>query len=76
MTWRFHIDAIAQRRVFSRILQVLENQSVSIHYFKGDVAEGMAHVAVVCSSEQDKAIRIQALLYHLQGVRGVLIEEE
>ena len=36
MTWKFHVHATEQRRLFSRILQILESQMVSIRSFAGE----------------------------------------
>ena len=71
MTWKFHVLAITQQRFFSRILQVLESQMVRIHSFSGDTNDIENCITVVFSSEQDKAYRIEALLYRLEGVRSV-----
>ena len=73
MTWKFHVHAIEQRRLFSRILQILESQMVSIRSFAGEVNNGEAYVTLVVSSEEDKAYRIEALLERLQHVRNVSV---
>lgn len=71
MTWTFQVIATDQRRTFSRILQVLESQMVRIHSFTGNTSDAETCVTVVFSSEQDKAYRIEALLYRLEDVRSV-----
>jgi hypothetical protein len=71
MTWKFHVLANAQQRLFSRILQILDHQMVSIDSFHGEATEKGALVTFICSSEQDKAYRIEALLYRVEGVRSV-----
>jgi len=71
MTWKFHVLASAQRRLFSRILQIIESQTVNIHSFNGDTIDGNVRVEFVFYSEQDKAYRIEALLYRLEGVQDV-----
>ncbi len=71
MTWTFHVIATDQRRTYSRILQVLESQMVTIHSFSGGTNDIETCITVVFSSEQDKAYRIEALLYRLEGVRSV-----
>jgi hypothetical protein len=76
MTWKFHLHATEQRRLFSRILQVLDSQRVSVHSFAGEANSAGVHVVFVFSSEQDKAYRIQALLCRLQDVHSVLIRSE
>jgi hypothetical protein len=74
MTWKFHILATEQRRTFSRILQILEAQLVSIHSFVGEVTGAGVSVTLIFSSEQDKAYRIEALMYRLEDVRRVSVE--
>lgn len=76
MTWKFHVLANADRRLFSRILQVLENQMVSIHSFTGEIDDDGACIKVLLSSEQDRAYRIEALLYRLEGIRSVSVSLE
>lgn len=76
MTWKFHVLATAERRLFSRILQVLESQMVIIHSFVGDVDHEDVRVGFVLSSEQDRAYRIEALLYRLEGIRSVSVSLE
>jgi hypothetical protein len=71
MTWKFHLQATDQRRLFSRILQILESQIVDIGSFRGEIADGNVLVELVFSSEQDKTYRIEALLYRLEGVQKV-----
>ena len=74
MTWKFHVHAIEQRRLFSRILQILESQMVSIRSFAGEANSKGTWVIFVVSSEQDKAYRIEALLHRLEDVRSVSIQ--
>ena len=76
MTWKFHVLASAERRLFSRILQVLESQLVAIHSFAGDEDGTVIRVTTVFSSEQDKAYRIEALLYRLQGIQHISVSLE
>jgi len=71
MTWKFHVRATVQQRLFSRILQILESQMVVIHSFNGENSDEEIFVTFHFSSEQDKAYRIEALLYRLEGVRDV-----
>jgi acetolactate synthase regulatory subunit len=75
MTWKFHVHATEQRRLFSRILQVLESQMVNIHSFAGEANNAEICVAFVVSSEQDKAYRIEALLHRLEDVRSVSFQD-
>jgi (p)ppGpp synthase/HD superfamily hydrolase len=75
MTWKFHVHATEQRRLLSRILQVLESQMVSLHSFACEANDTGVYVTVVFSSEQDKAYRIEALLYRLEDVRSVSIQD-
>jgi hypothetical protein len=71
MTWKFHVCATKQRRMFSRILQVLESQMVDVLSFSGEIAGEETCVSLLFSSEEDKAYRVKALLYRLEGVRYV-----
>jgi acetolactate synthase regulatory subunit len=73
MTWKFHIRAADQRRLFSRILQILESQTVTICSFIGETGQAGIYVTVVVASEQDKAYRIEALLCRLEDVREVSV---
>jgi hypothetical protein len=73
MTWKFHVYATEQRRLFSRILQVLESQMVSIRSFTGEADHTGIYVTFVASSEQDKAHRIEALLHRLEDVRRISV---
>jgi len=52
MTWKFHVYATEQRRLFSRILQVLESQMVIIRSFAGEADHTEICVTFVVSSEQ------------------------
>ncbi len=75
MTWKFHVHATEQRRLFSRILQILENQMVDIRSFAGEANEAEVRITFVVSSEQDKAYRIEALLHRLEDVRNVSFQD-
>jgi len=68
MTWKFHVHATEQRRLYSRILQILESQMVSIRSFAGEANDAEVCVTFVVSSEQDKAYRIEALLHRLEDI--------
>jgi len=37
MRWEFDVVATKDRRLFSRILQAIESQMVSVHSFSGDI---------------------------------------
>ena len=74
MTWRFDVVATTQERLLSRILQVLDVQRVTIHSFAGEMSGTGARVIFVVSSKEDRAYRIEALLYRLEGVDEVAIE--
>ncbi|HEX4019756.1 MAG TPA: hypothetical protein VHX63_01300 [Acidobacteriaceae bacterium] len=76
MTWKFHVHATEQRRLFSRILQILESQLVSIRSFAGEANNGGVHITFVVSSEEDRSYRIEALLYRLEDVRSVSVLSE
>jgi acetolactate synthase regulatory subunit len=76
MTWKFHLLATTQRRLLSRVLQILETQLVSIHSFAGEMSDHGAHITFVVSSEQDKACRIEALLHRLEDVQTISITTE
>ena len=74
MTWKFHVHATEQRRLFSRILQVLESQRVGIHSFAGEANSDGTYITFAVSSEDDKACRIEALLHWLEDVCGVSVQ--
>lgn len=76
MTWTFHVLATEQRRLLSRILQVLDVQMVQIHSFSGEADQGGLCVIVVFSSERDKAYRVKTLLCRVEGVLSVATEPE
>lgn len=56
MTWKFHVQATAQRRLFSRILQILENQMVSIHAFTGETSGEEVRVTFFAHPNRTKHI--------------------
>jgi acetolactate synthase regulatory subunit len=74
MTWKFEIFADQQRRLFSRIFQVLETQLVSVSSFAAEANSAGVWISFVISSEQDKAYRIEALLLRLHDVRSIRVE--
>ena len=74
MTWKFHVRATEQRRLFSRILQILDGQMLSVRSFSGDAGSDGVYVTFVVSSEQDKAYRIQALLHRIEDIHDVSVE--
>ena len=76
MTWKFDLHASEERRLFSRILQILESQMVSIRSFAGETHGGGVRITFVVSSEQAKVYRIEALPYRLQDVHSVLVRSE
>jgi (p)ppGpp synthase/HD superfamily hydrolase len=76
MTWRFNVVASVQERLLSRILQVLEVQRVNIQYFTGEMDGTGAKVTFAVSSEEEKAHRIAALLYCLEGIDQVSVSTE
>ena len=71
MTWKFQLQASDQRRLLSRILQILDTQGVSIHSFSAETHQTQMHVQFVVSSEEDKAYRIESLLYRLHEVQAL-----
>jgi hypothetical protein len=75
MTWRFEVVATAHGRLLSRILQVLEVQRVSIHAFAAEMDGVGAKVTFSVSSEEDKAYRIEALLFRLEGIDQVSVSK-
>jgi hypothetical protein len=74
MIWTFHVLATEQRRLLSRILQVLDVHMVRIHSFSGEADQDGLCVTLVFSSEQDKAYRIKTLLCRVEGVLSVETE--
>ena len=71
--WTFDVVATEQRRLFPRVLQVIENHVTHIHSFTGKVGESEIHIRFVVSMDGDKAYRIQSLLYRLTDVREVSV---
>ena len=71
MTWKFHIHATEHRRLLSRILQIIENQMVSICSFSAEMSEAGVCISLVISSEEDRMYRIQALLHRLEDIHQV-----
>jgi hypothetical protein len=63
MTWKFHVLATAERRLFSPILIP----------FAGVVSESRVSIEFVCSSEDDHGYRIEALLYRPEKVRDGVV---
>lgn len=76
MTWKFHVCATTQRRMFSRILQVLESQMVEVESLAGEIGGEETRVRFLFSSTQERAQRIKALLYRLEGIRDVRVFAE
>jgi acetolactate synthase regulatory subunit len=76
MTWKFQVYATEERRLFSRILQILESQMVSIRSFAGEASQGDVCLSFVVMTERQKALRIQSLLQRLQDVHSVLVRAE
>ena len=75
MTWKFDVVATKERRLLSRILQAFENQMVNMQMFVSQAAEETVHITCVFSSEQDKAYRLEALLYRLQNICSIDVTE-
>ena len=71
--WTFDVVATEQRRLFPRVLQVIENHVTHIHSFTGKVSGSEVHIRFVVSMDGDKAYRIQSLLYRLTDVREVSV---
>jgi hypothetical protein len=73
MTWTFQVTAKDERKLYSRLFLVLEQQRVAIGLFHAEAGEGQVRVTFVISSEEDKAYRIESLLYRLQDVCSIFI---
>ena len=73
VVWTFYVVASKQRRLFARILQVLDNQQVAIHTFCGVVNGKNSIVTASVESQDDKQHRIEALLYRIEGVQRVSV---
>lgn len=73
MIWEINTLAAEERRVFSRILQIIENQMVRVHSFYGNAHDGSIRVTVIFSCEEDKGSRIEALLSRLEDVYTVSV---
>ena len=71
MTWKFHLQANDQRRLLSRVLQILDTQGVRIHTFSGETDITGTDVLLVISAEENKAYRVEALLHRLPDVLAV-----
>jgi len=71
MTWKFHVRAAIQRRLFSRILQILESQMVVIILSTVRPAARRSRQHSTSLSQEDKVYRIEALLYRMEGVKRV-----
>jgi acetolactate synthase regulatory subunit len=71
MTWKFHLQANDPKRLLSRVLLILDTQGVPIHSFSGETNEQEISVQFVITAEEDKAYRIEALLYRLHKVQTV-----
>lgn len=76
MTWNADVRATLQQRQLSRILQVLDGQRLVLHSFVAEIAGDEVRVALRASSDEDKAHRVQALLYRLHGVLDVALTRE
>lgn len=73
MTSIFHVSAKDERRLYSRLLLVLEQQMVPIQVFHAEVHEGRALITFVISSDLHKVRRIQSLMCRVQDVTGVSV---
>lgn len=69
----FQIVATDEHRLLSRILQVLEGQRIHVQVFSGTVLDGIAYISATLECGSDRAYRLEALLYRLQGVRSMTI---
>lgn len=67
------ITATNEYRLLSRILQMLESQRISVQAFSGTVLEGVVQVTATLACERDKAYRLEALAYRLEGVVEVVV---
>ena len=71
--WKFEVTADVGERLLSRILLVLDQQRVRVGFFRAAMDDVQAQVEFQVSFEQDKAYRIEMLLYGLEAVRTVLV---
>ena len=76
MTWNADVRATLQQRQLSRILQVLDGQRLILHSFVAEVVGDEVRVVLRASFDEDKAHRVQALLYRLHGVLEVALTRE
>lgn len=76
MVWTFQVVGSEQRRFFARIIQVLDNQQVTVHSFSGLVNDETCIVTATVESRDDRRHRIEALLYRLEGVQNVWLTTE
>ena len=71
MTWIFLLKARPERYVLSRILQILETQSVTLQSLHAEIVGERLCVRCVVSSDEDLGYRIGALLGRLHDVVSV-----
>lgn len=62
------ITATDEYRLLSRILQMLESQRIRVLAFSGTALEGVVQVTATLACERDKAYRLEALAYRVEGV--------
>jgi acetolactate synthase regulatory subunit len=73
MTWTLHLTAKDQRRLYSRLFLVLEQQMVAIQAFHAEAKGSRVQITIVVCSEEDRTYRIEQLLCRLQDVTSVCI---
>jgi hypothetical protein len=76
MTWTFHLTAKDQRRLYSRLFLVLDQQMVAIQSLHAEAKDSRVQITIVVCSEEDRAYRIEQLLCRLQDVTSVCVAKE
>ena len=73
MKWTVYLEATNLHRLFSRVIQTLESQRVSISMVHAEVISERLVVTIGFESGSACAYRVEALLYKIHGVDSVVI---
>src|ERR1700722_14548609 len=71
MKWMFLVTADFEPRTHARILQVLDNQRISIHSFVVSTDTEWVTVHTLSELDRDKVDRVRALLLSVESVHRV-----
>ncbi len=72
-TWRIEIRAADRDRLLARILCVLDSHFFQVSSFSAESRAQEMWITCIASSTEDKAYRLQGLLYRLHHVREVSV---